>query len=106
MTTKCPCCNGTGEVSGQIVDPAPVPLTRMQYRIWDILRRSDGISIAALVDRTYADRASGGPQHARESVYVSISKANKQLAVVGQKIVSLRAGGSDRVYRVMQLDGK
>ena len=103
---KCPCCNGTGEVAEETVQPAPVPMTRLQFRIWDILRRSDGINISALVGRTYANRADGGPEHARESVYVTISKLNRRLAPIGQKIVSLRTGGYDRVYRVMQLDGK
>jgi hypothetical protein len=54
----CPCCGGTGAIEAA----SPVPLTPLQFRLWDALRRSpEGLACAELTERVYADRPDGGP---------------------------------------------
>ena len=63
-------------------------LPPLQYRIWDIVRRSGtGIRLDALVDRAYADDSEGGPAFAKQSVYVSIHKLNERLKKINQRVV-------------------
>ena len=97
MLIVCPCCNG----AGTIAEHAPVRLSAMQYRIWDIVRRSKhGITCGDLVDKVYENCKS--PEHAQQSVCVTVWKANKRLAEVKQKIVSTRGRGS--IYTLQRLD--
>lgn len=96
---KCPCCNGSGEVDD---DVSPVHLSPLQFRIWDIVRKSPhGISIRDLVDRVYIDREDGGPEYATRCVWRTVWNANRRLAVVDQRIVSTKGWGS--LYRLEHL---
>jgi hypothetical protein len=97
---KCPCCHG----SGQITERSPVRLTPLQFRIWDIVRRADGISAADLIQKVYSQHWEGGPINAAKSVCVTVHHANKRLATVNQRIVSSRGRGS--LYRLQYLDSK
>ena len=95
----CPCCNGTGE----IVEKCPVYLTPLQYRIWDLVRRSaDGIGGRDLVDVIYAGNSNGEPPYAMTSVHVTIRNANVRLAAANQKIIS--NGGRTSTYRLKHLN--
>jgi hypothetical protein len=96
MMMRCPCCNGSGEITPK----SPVPLTPTEFAIWDAVRKSMyGIDAAAIVRQIYADRSDGGPEYARGCVYLAIRSANRRLRAVGQQIVSTnRNHGS--VYRI------
>ena len=99
----CPCCGGSGMLE---VDP-PVPLTRQQFLIYDIVRRAKmaGISCEVLCDRVYADDADGGPENAGNVVRLQIWRANHRLAIAGVRIAaSSRGRGS--VYTLKREDGK
>lgn len=90
---KCPCCQG----SGVIPDQAPVHLSPLQLRIYDIVRKHRyGISGPMLADRVYADREDGGPDSAKVSICVQIVRANKRLVPAGQKITC----GNGKLYRL------
>ena len=79
----CPCCFGTG----QIEQRAPVPLSPMQFQIFDIVRRSKyGIAGPVLTDRLYADRADGGPVSGRKSMQTQVVQLNKRLAKANLRI--------------------
>lgn len=93
---KCPCCGGSGEIE----EKSPVDLPGLQFRIWDIVRKSrHGISGPALIERAYSHRSDGGPLTANIAIRVSILRANKKLAKAGQRIVhSNRNNGG--VYRL------
>lgn len=81
----CPCCAGKGEIE----ERAPVPLSPMQFRIYDIVRRSKyGIDGKTLVSRLYANREDGGPVNADISVRVQIVRINERLAPVKLRIGS------------------
>lgn len=93
---KCPCCDGLGMVDAD----CPVPLSPMQFRIWDAVRRAkDGITTDELVDIVYQDHEHGGPAQAVRSVAVTAHLANKRLASVGQAISSRQ-----RVYRLHRVE--
>jgi hypothetical protein len=81
---KCPCCNGTGEIE----DRPPVLLPPLQHRIWDIVRKSNGIAVADLVERVYAGTKDGGPQNPRNTISVSVHHANVRLAAANMRLVS------------------
>jgi hypothetical protein len=95
---KCPCCRG----SGLITERSPVPLTAMQFQIWNLVRRADGISAADLTRTVYAHHHGGRPATAGRSICVTVHHANKRLARVNQKIVSSMGRGA--VYRLEYLD--
>lgn len=98
MKIVCPCCNGIGEIEQK----SPVQLTPMQFRIYDIVRRSPhGIEGPQLVDRVYADRADGGPDFASRSVHVQIKNMNERLAMAQENIhaSSRGRGGLYRLYK-------
>ena len=92
---KCPCCGGTGEI-----DPkAPVDLSPLQFRIYDIVRRAkDGIPGPLLIDRVYAHYPDGGPLTASRSVYVQIRRMNERLAAVRERVAS-----TGSVYRLLKI---
>jgi len=99
MKVRCPCCAGSGEIE----ERAPVPLSPMQLRIFDIVRSSkDGIAISALADRVYADCPDGGPFSAHKSVHVQITRANARLAKVNLRIGS-ETRGHGAPYQLQQL---
>jgi cyanate lyase len=90
---KCPCCDGTGEIE----EKAPVALSPMQFRVYDIVRRSKyGIAGKDLVTRMYGDRDDGGPITAEISMHVIVNRLNERLGVVGQRV----ACGVGRRYRL------
>jgi len=79
----CPCCFGAGQIEPQ----APVPLSLMQFRIFDIVRRSKhGIAGPDLTDRLYADRADGGPSSGRKCMQTQVFQLNKRLAKANLRI--------------------
>lgn len=80
---------------------APVHLSPLEYRIYDIVRKSKyGIPGPRLIDRVYADREDGGPDTAATSVYVTIKKANRKLKPAGIKIAGTTPGRG-AVYKIM-----
>lgn len=90
---KCPCCNGTGEIE----QDAPVYLSPMQLKIYNIVRKRNGILPSDLVNRVYATDPDGGPEFAQISVRVAIVKANARLAAAGERI----AGGRTQFYKLI-----
>ena len=80
----CPYCAGSGKVKSR---PAPVPLTPLQRRIYDLLAsiQSGGLATAAVIERVYPD---GAPNCAHNSVSVTIANANRRLAPFKQRIVA------------------
>lgn len=99
MQIKCPCCQGSGKIEEQ----APVHLSPMQFKIYDIVRKSKyGIEGSRLVDKVYADREDGGPDNASISVHVSISILNRRLAPVKQR-VGCHARGRGGIYKLVRL---
>jgi hypothetical protein len=92
----CPCCGGAGSIS----PASPVPLTQMEFAVWDAVRRSTyGLDAAAIATKVYADRIDGGPEYAKTCIYITIRRANRRLKAVGQQIVSTnRNRGS--TYRI------
>lgn len=95
----CPCCAGKGEIE----ERAPVPLSPMQFRIYDLVRRSKyGIPGTELINRVYAHEEDGGPMNADISVRVQIKRANERLAVAGIRIAIAThgAGGGYRIERI------
>ena len=97
----CPCCNGSGTIEAG----PPVPLTPMQFRVWDAVRQSrHGITAPAIAERIYSDRYDGGPEFAKGCVYATIKHANRRLQAAGIAIVcSTHARGG--VYKIQRLDG-
>lgn len=86
---KCPCCNGTGK----IMPYAPVHLPPMQFKVYDIVRRSKyGITGPELVNKVYAGHIDGGPLYASVSVHVMIKRINDKLAGKGQRIWATNRG--------------
>ncbi len=83
MNMECPYCRGAGTVNHR---PAPVALTRLQRRIYELLAGVPaGLPIEAVLDRVYlGDR----PPSARNSVWVTILNANKRLEPFHQRIVA------------------
>jgi hypothetical protein len=94
-----PTCDGSGAIEPQ----APVPLTPMEFRVWNAVRRSKyGIDADGIVRQVYSDDLNGGPLHARTCIYLAIRRANARLAAAGQKIVSSnRNRGS--IYRIQHI---
>jgi hypothetical protein len=89
---KCPCCDGSGVI----------PLTPMQYRVWDVLRRSpDGLAAADLTQRVYSSRADGGPDSGVHCIWSHAFHANKRLTAIGQRIVA--SGGPGSIYRLVRV---
>jgi hypothetical protein len=98
MTITCPCCGG----SGQIEEQGPVPLTPLQFKIYDAVWRSKyGIDSRTLIDRIYADRIDGGPDNPRNAICVTIKNMNLRLATVGQSIGGTTRGRGS-VYRLQR----
>ena len=98
VIVKCPCCKGTGTLD----DKVGVKLSPMQQRIYELLCRAS-INAPALVERLYASRIDGGPDHALKSVHVQIYLMNKRLAHAGKKIISTTGGGPDSTYRIIDV---
>ena len=86
----CPCCFGTGQIEQQ----APVPLTPMQFQIFDTVRRAKyGIGGQLLTDRVYADHPDGGPVSGYKSVQVQITHLNRRLAKANLRVGAALRGG-------------
>jgi len=86
----CPCCDGKGEIE----ERSPVPLSPLQFKIYDAVRRAKyGIDGSHLVSIVYNDRKDGGPDFAASSVRVTIHRINKKLQKVGRRISSNRRQG-------------
>ncbi len=95
----CPCCGGRGEIE----ERAPVELHPLEFRIWDVVRRSPyGIGGIALTERVYAHRDDGGPDNAANVVRVTMGRANRKLASAGLRIVATTTGPSS-VYKLQRL---
>jgi hypothetical protein len=95
----CPCCGGRGEIEEQ----RHPQLTPLQFRIYDVVRRSPcGINVHNLVDKVYADRADGGPDTAMAVVRSLIWKINTVLAPTGARIRGTSTGRSS-VYKLQRL---
>jgi hypothetical protein len=96
----CPCCAGRGEIE----ERAPVPLSRLEFRIWDEVRRSrHGIPGLDLVEKIYDDRRDGGPDTELKAMHVTVYRMNKKLAPAGQKVASTVVHGSGGVYKLQRL---
>ena len=79
----CPCCGGRGEIE----EKAPVPLSPLEFAIYDTVRRCpDGINVHELADRVYAGRRDGGPEYAGSSIRVTIMRVNRKLKGKGLRI--------------------
>jgi hypothetical protein len=79
-----------------------LPLTPLEFRVWDVLRRApDGLACAALIERVYSDRPDGGPLTARNSIWSHAHRANRKLAAIGQRIVA--SGGPGSTYRLTRI---
>lgn len=101
VKVKCPCCDGTG----QIEERAPVPLSPLQFKVYDIIRKSvHGITGPHLVDRVYADRSDGGPDFASVSVHVMIKRINDKLKPHGQRLGATNRGIGG-IFRLERLNG-
>jgi hypothetical protein len=97
----CPCCNGVGMVELA----APVPLSPMEFAIWDCVRKSrDGLTAPAIAAKIYADRYDGGPLHAKTCVYLTIKNANRRLRAAGVEIAST-THTRGAVYKIRQIGG-
>lgn len=97
---KCPCCHGIGLVE----EEAPVPLTPIQQKIYDIVRSAKhGIDGPTLVNRVYADREDGGPEFASVCVHMTIMRMNKRLLPANIKIGATHRGVGGK-FRVERLD--
>ena len=82
MTVDCPYCTGTGKVKTR---PSPVALTPLQRRIYNLLAATpEGIAVEGVIARVYTEP----PVTARNSVWVTITNANKRLAPFKQRIVA------------------
>lgn len=93
----CPCCLG----SGLVEKAAPVHLSPMQLRIFQIVRaQNKGISGPRLTDLVYAGVKDGGPLRANASVYVQIRALNRRLAAIGQRVVCRPAQSGYRLEKV------
>lgn len=91
----CPCCFGTGRIEEQ----SPVPLTPLQFLIYDKVRRSKyGITGSDLVKSIYEDRIDGGPEWAQASMATTIFRLNVRLKLVGQRVRS--GNGGNRSYKL------
>jgi hypothetical protein len=95
----CPCCGGAGTIE----PAAPVPLTPMQFRIWEAVRQSrHGLTAPEIAARIYADRYDGGPLHAQGCIYATIRSANHRLQAAGVEITSsTRTRGG--IYKITQV---
>lgn len=70
-----------------------MPLSPMQFRIFDIVRGSkDGITGTDLVNRIYAGVKDGGPLSAYHTVMVQVTRANKRLARKNLRIATATGG--------------
>jgi hypothetical protein len=101
VLAQCPTCAGTGTIA----PAAPVPLTPMQFKIWDAVRRSrEGLTAPEIAAQVYADRYDGGPLHAKTCIYLTIRAANRRLQAAHVAIVSTtqHRGGA---YRVRAIGG-
>lgn len=92
MKVICPCCKGKGEIE----EKTPVYLSPMQARVYDIVRKCNGIQSRDLVTRLYGDCPDGGPEFAQISMRVTVKRANDRLLAVRQKI----SGGRTQLYRL------
>lgn len=100
MKITCPCCAGKGEID----DVPPVPLTPMQLKIFNAVKRSPhGVGGDRLVDVIYADRVDGGPEYARVSLSVLIINANARLKAAGVEITTRVNGRRSLFYRLVAL---
>lgn len=95
---RCPCCNGFG----MIEERAPVKMSPMQFRIYDIVRRAKhGIEGPDLVRKAYAHLPDGGPLEAGASVRTMIYHLNKRLAAVSEQ-VRADTPGAGALYRIVR----
>lgn len=96
----CPCCNGKGEIE-QIT---PVPLTRMQTKIYEIVAaaKDRGIAGPDLIRKVYEDRFDGGPDYGDISVHVTLMRMNKRLASAKQAI-NCTVRGRGGVFKLVRL---
>lgn len=103
----CPCCGGRGTIDGP-----PVQLTPTERAIYDAVRskphRLSGMDLCGIV---YADREDGGPLTAPCSIRQMILKANRRLAIAGERIRATARGGPgaryylERTAQKMQMHG-
>jgi hypothetical protein len=103
MRMICPCCNGRGEIDDQL----PVPMTRMQQKIYEIVRRHPrGIASGRVINQVYADRSDGGPLHARESMFVIICRLNRKIRGHNLRIDTGPTGGEEGLLKLRKLDAR
>jgi hypothetical protein len=85
-----------------VAELPPARLTRLQTRIWDVLRRApNGLAIQDLVGWVYADKPNGPPPSARNCVWLMVRDANKRLEPHKMRIVS--TGGWHSHYSLKQI---
>jgi hypothetical protein len=97
----CPCCAGAGTIEAA----APVPLSPLQFAIWDCVRRSrGGLTAPMIAQQVYGGCADGGPLHAKTCIYLTIKSVNRRLAAVGIRIAST-TGSRGGVYKIRPIDG-
>jgi hypothetical protein len=96
---RCPCCNG----SGVIPDGPPVYLSKLEAKVWDVIRRHPGISSDDLADRVYSDRDDGGPLYARSNVIKTVGLLNKRLIKAGFRVENRNTTKTHGGYRLCSL---
>lgn len=95
----CPCCGGRGEIE----EGAPVPLSELEFRIYDTVRRATGgISGAKLLGKIYDHRIDGGPDQAQKTMHVTIWRMNRKLAAASLRVAATTRGVGG-VYKLRRL---
>jgi len=83
MTITCKTCGRFLYFADAEIAPE-VYLSQGEYRVVELLKEAP-MSPNTLIDRIY-DRADGGPRTAKTVLYVTISRLNKKLKLVGKQV--------------------
>ena len=83
MTVTCKVCGRFLYFADAEIAPE-VYLSHGEYRVVQLLKEAP-MSPDALIDRIY-DRVDGGPRTAKTVLYVTISRLNKKLKLVGKQV--------------------
>ena len=99
MVRTCECCGHP------LPDAeAQLDLTRRQRDIFKAVQKAGraGLTIASLVDKVYANEASGGPDTANNVVQVQKLYINKKIAAHGLRITTTKGHGA--LWRLEKID--
>lgn len=110
---RCPCCDQPlaadtkltlfDELRAVVKNEHYVVLSPNEYKIISAVRRR-ALSLEALVEAVYGDRADGGPYHASNSVAVTMVKLNRRLAPLGIRVGAERKGAWAPPYKIENVD--